>query len=345
MLAPPMTDSDEAHGANEFTVESCEHAQRPPKRVCDVCKSGTHAFTACSNACLQTHLQAAHPTASLEAPVRARHAQTARNLRSARDWELFTPHRERVMAVIPTGPPGGSLCVLGAGKCDDLDLPGLAERFSVIHLVDLDDEALARARDRQPARVRDAIVPHGGVDLSGLLPRLDEWAEAFPDDRTLHQVVFSAAHAVVDGLGGPFDVTVSTCVLSQLLLPFQDTWAASEETWNKLVAATTAVHVGVLTHATAPRGAACLVFDVLSSDRAPGLTTLRDYPPERLQAAVEAGAQSGAIALHPDPGALLAQISHSGVAAPEPGPRLTGPWIWNTGAALQLVYALSFRRP
>ena len=40
-----------------------------------------------------------------------------------------------------------------------------------------------------------------------------------------------------------------------------------------------------------------------------------------------------------------AQITGSGVAALEPGPRLTGPWLWDTSAALQLVYALAFRRP
>src|SRR5688572_31213165 len=73
------------------------------------------------------------------------------------------------MALIPQQPAGGSLCVLGAGKCDDLDLPRLADRFAAIHLVDIDGEAMERARDRQPARVRDAIVLHGDIDVSGLL--------------------------------------------------------------------------------------------------------------------------------------------------------------------------------
>jgi hypothetical protein len=250
-----------------------------------------------------------------------------------------------VMALIPTEPAGGTLCVLGAGRCDDLDLPRLAHTFAAVHLVDLDGEAMERARDRQPVGVRDVIVLHGGVDLSGLLARLDEWGDAFPDDHALHEAVFGAVHAVVDTLGGPFDVTASTCVLSQLLVPFQNTWAASDDTWGRLVAATTAVHVGVLAHNTRARGTVCLVFDVLSSENAPGLTALRDRPAEELQAAVNAGARSGAMALHPDPDSLLAQISSSGVAALEPDPRLTGPWLWDTGTALQLVYALSFRRP
>jgi hypothetical protein len=339
-----MADRDSVHGNDDLTVESCDH--EPPRRVCEVCKTAGYAFLACSSRCLRAHQQVAHdPALPADTATRATRAQTERNRRSADVRDLYAPHRERLMALIPTEPAGGKLCVLGAGNCDDLDLPRLADTFAVIQLVDVDGEAMERARDRQPARVRDAIVLRGGVDLSGLLARLDEWGDAFPDDRTLHQVVFSSAHAVVGALGGPFDVTVSTCVLSQLLLPFQNAWAASEETWGKMVAATMASHLGILAHNTAPGGAVCLVFDVLSSDNAPGLLALRDRPAGELQTAVDAASQSGAMVLQPDPGALLAQISTSGVAAAQPDPRLTGPWLWDTGAALQLVYALGFRRP
>jgi hypothetical protein len=339
-----MTDREIAHGDEDFRVESCGH-ERPPRRVCDVCKTSRYAFMACSHRCLQAHQEGAHGPDLPDPATRARRAQAERNRDPTDVWDLYAPHRDRLMALIPAGPAGRSLCVLGAGKCNDLDLPYLADRFAAIHLVDLDGEAMERARDRQPERVREAIVLHGGVDLSGLLARIDEWGDAFPDDRTLHHAVFSAAHAVVQALGAPFDVTFSTCVLSQLLVPFQNAWTASEETWGKLVAATSAVHVGLLAMATAPRGVATLVFDVLSSDNAPELKALRDRPDEELQAAVDAGSQSGAMMLQPEPGEMLAQIRHSGVAALEPAPRLTGPWLWDTGAALQLVYALGFHRP
>jgi hypothetical protein len=339
-----MTDREVAHDNEGVAFETCEH-RRPPRRVCDVCKTVRYAFMACSSRCLRAHLEAAHPAVPADTAARARRAQADRTRRSVDCWDLYAPHRERVMALVPPQPAGGTLCVLGAGKCDDIDLPRLAERFSKIHLVDLDGEAMERARDRQPERVRDAIVLHGDVDLSGLLGHLDDWGDEFPDDRTLHQTVFSAAHAVVDALGGPFDVMFSTCVLSQLIVPFQNAWTLSQETWSKLFAATTAVHVGVLAHATAPSGAACLVFDVLSSDDAPELTSLRDRPTEVLQAAVDAGTRSGAMALVPDPQDMLAQIGSSGIAVRDPAPRLTGPWLWDTSSALQLVYALSFQRP
>lgn len=340
-----MTDRNMAHAGGDVAFDSCDH-ELPPRRVCDVCKTSRYAFMACSNACLRAHQLAAHdPALPADTATRLARAQMARNRSSADVWDLYAPHRERVMALIPEEPAGGRLCVLGAGKCDDLDLPRLTSRFDSLHLVDLDGEAMERARDRQPARVRDAIVLHGGVDLSGLLARLDEWGDSFPDDRSLHHAVFAGAHAVVASLGGPFAVTLSTCVLSQLLLPFQNAWVTSQETWDKLAAATAAAHLGIISHSTAAGGAAVLVFDVLSSDDAPELKAWRDHPAEALELALDDACESGALVLQPDPMAMLAQVSQSGIAAPQPEPHLTDPWLWDTGSALQLVFALSFRRP
>lgn len=339
-----MNQGEIVRSEQPFAIRTCGHSA-PPRRVCDVCKTARYAFTACSNECLRIHQEVAHdPILPADTATRARRAQAERNRHAPDVWSLFAAHRERLMTLIPQETARGTLCVLGAGKCDDLDLPRLARRFAEIHLVDIDGEAMQRARDRQPRAVRDAIVLHGAVDLSGLLERLDEWGEAFPNDDALHEAVYSASLRVAAAIGGPFEVTLSTCVLSQLMVPFQTAWAASQSTWSKLEAAITAVHVGVLARITAARGAASLVIDVLSSNEVPGLTALRGRSTEELQASVEASAKSGALALHPDPAALLLQIANSGVAAPDPRPSLTSPWLWDTGAALHLVYALNFRR-
>ncbi|HEX6277047.1 MAG TPA: hypothetical protein VFZ53_28595 [Polyangiaceae bacterium] len=338
-----MPDPEIARSDGDFVFETCGHSL-PPRRVCDVCKTSSRGFVACSNRCLRAHQEVAHdPALPADTATRMRRALADRHRESADLSELYARHRERVMALIPAEPAGGTLCVFGAGKCDDLDLPRLAHRFAKIHLVDLDGEAIERARDRQPSAVRDAIVLHGGVDLSGLLARLDEWGDAFPDDDALHEAVFGAPAAVVDPLGGPFDVTVSTCVLSQLVLPFQKAWAASDTTWEKLGAATMAVHVGSLARSTAQHGAVSLVFDVLSCDVASELAAFRERPSEELETCVEAQARSGAVVLEPDPFTLLALIGNSGLAAP-PGPQPTGPWLWDIGPTLQLVYAIGFRR-
>ena len=328
----------------QITLGTCGH-DGPPRRVCDACKAARYAFTACSHECLRKHQRAVHdPAMPADTATRARRAQVERNRRSADVWDLFASHRARLMALIPPDTAGGTLCVLGAGRCDDLDLPFLAGHFATIHLVDIDREAMERARDRQPPAVRNALVLHGGLDVSGLLERLDEWGDNFPDDHDLLQAVFSAAHAVAGALGGPFDVTLSTCILSQLVIPFRGAWAAPEATWSKLNAAVTAIHVALLARTTAARGAALLAFDVLCSEEAPELAALRGHPTEELRATVNAWAQAGVAVLEPDPFTLLAQVSQLGIAAPEPGPRLTEPWLWDTGTALHLVYALSFRK-
>src|SRR3954464_1170659 len=189
-----------------------------PRRVCDVCHSPRHAFVACSGKCLERHLRAVHGEAPLDAEVRARASQSSMSLKSPGTWDAYAHHRRMVMSHVPRR--GGAICIFGAGNCADIDLEQLGAAFQSIHLVDIDGDALERARARQLRPVRDIIVPHGGIDLSGFLDRLDTWGERSPEDVELAQTAVSAAHRIVASLGGPFDFTLSTCVLSQLITPF-----------------------------------------------------------------------------------------------------------------------------
>ena len=50
----------------------------------------------------------------------------------------------------------------GAGNCADIDLEQLGAAFQSIHLVDIDGDALERARARQPQPVRDIVGPPRG---------------------------------------------------------------------------------------------------------------------------------------------------------------------------------------
>src|SRR6185295_19591792 len=77
--------------------------------------------------------------------------QTDFNASSAAAWESYTSQRQR-MTELFTGAghsPAGRLCVLGAGNCNDLDLPALLGAYREVHLVDLDEEALNRGVARQ----------------------------------------------------------------------------------------------------------------------------------------------------------------------------------------------------
>src|SRR5262245_39426462 len=81
-------------------------------------------------------------------------------------WELFAGHRARLTALVLEH-ASRRVAIVGAGNCNDLDLEALAVRSKEIHLIDIDAEAVQRARSRQPAAVAGALCLHAPVDLSG----------------------------------------------------------------------------------------------------------------------------------------------------------------------------------
>jgi hypothetical protein len=267
---------------------------------------------ACSKACLDTH-QLAHG-ALTPAAERAKLLLGRMNALYPDSSEAFAAHRQRLMELVGDGAAEQRLLVLGVGNASDLDLPLLTERFGQVHLVDLDGAALERAKARQPEAVQSRLVLHADVDLSGLLEQLDDWGDAFPAPQQLGASAVAAARGLVAELGS-FDVVLSTCVLSQLGLPFRRNWVAPASTWANLSAALHAVHLATLAGCTAGRG--ILAFDVQEQDGA----------------------------LSPDPEHVLAQLRSPGLAALVASPRLSEPWKWQLGSSPQTVYAIEFARP
>jgi len=325
----------------ELELEQCG-CSRDPRRVCDLCRTPQHAFLACSLSCLRVHQQAAHGPVPAETARRVHQAQSEMNRRApdAADW--YSAHRRRLMDELPRA--SGDLCVFGAGNCADIDLEYLANRFREIHLVDLDRGAIERSRDRQPKALRERIQLHDDRDLSGILQHLDDWAERFPSDAELEQTSLRAAHALLQSIGRPFEVTLSTCVLSQLVLPFQETWVMKEEEWDKLSACTTAVHLATLFGATRQGGSCFMAFDVVSSDHLPGLLAYPERSGAELQRFVEEQVASEQVYLNPAPTELLAHLTGSGLGAALANVRITLPWLWDIKSAQQLVYGLGFQR-
>jgi hypothetical protein len=321
-------------------VRTCGHA-RDPRRVCEACLDAGRPFFACSLECLEEHAREAHADASHGPAERAAEYQARVNRNFAKNREWYAGHRARLTALVAGAGRGGDLCVLGAGNGSDLDLPALGARFAALHLVDLDGEALERCRAGTPPELRERLVLHAGVDLSGFTDRLDEWGETFPAEAELGRAAQPAIHGVLRRLGRAFDVVVSTCALSQLAVPYHRAWILPAPAWASLHAAITAVHLATIAGATAPGGTGILVFDVLSSKNASELRALEGAGPEPLAAFVEEHARRGG-RLDPDPRGLLARLGTLGRLVAEP--RLTEPWLWNIGAETQLVYGLAFKR-
>ncbi len=297
---------------------------------------------ACSARCLAGHQGAVHPQAAQRsAASRARAFVGGINGRFPDNWERYAPHRHQLMQLVEGVGTGGRLAVLGAGNASDLELGWLVERFDEVHLVDIDGQALERARARHAISRPERLVLRPVVDLSGVLGHLDDWGDAFPEPAVLGRVAVEAAAQLVRELGS-FDVTLSTCVLSQLLLPFRRTWVASRTTWGHLTSAVTSVHLATLAGMTTR--ASVLACDVQTSERVPELDRFRGASSSELGKFVAAAASTGSIALHPDPRSLVAWLGAPGLAPLVRAPRLTDPWLWDLGEVRQLVYGLIFQR-
>src|ERR1041384_7568545 len=121
-------------------------------------------------------------------------------------FHSYREHREQTTRIaLESAPPGGeaTLCVLGAGNCLDLELPRLTQRFSAVHLVDVDRGALDTALAKQPAEVRARLVLHAPVDLSGLLEKLERWKRLETTEAELLEHHRRTAQRLVGEIGSP----------------------------------------------------------------------------------------------------------------------------------------------
>src|SRR5438552_2746740 len=143
--------------------------------------------------------------------VDVEHWQRALNQQTAGSYASFAGHRQRVMSLLGGRARGLSLCVLGAGNCNDVDLAALLPRFREVVLVDIDAESVTLAREQQPAEVRGVLKVRAPLDFSGL----DQILKA--SDQTL-PISWDVAGGLARSIDStPFDIVCSICVLSQLI--------------------------------------------------------------------------------------------------------------------------------
>jgi hypothetical protein len=255
----------------------------------------------------------------------------AKGNRSAKDdWALYGAHRARLTAAIAAaaGDDGGTLCLLGAGNCNDVELPVLGERFAELHLVDIDTAAITRARERQAPELRRRVTLHGGVDLTGLLTRIDRWKSKPPDPAAYEQAIAPAVEEITRGLpAGRADVVVSCCLMSQLGWSLEIALGEGHPAGADLRLTMMAVHLRTLAALCRPGGMVLLVCDIVSSelyplDELPPDTDLRKLADELIppQQVVYAGANPVLVSrtLRRDP--VLKEAFEA--------PTVLDPWLW-----------------
>jgi hypothetical protein len=271
--------------------------------------------------------------------------QVTANVASRDKWALYQGHRDRVTQVLldRAAPGAGRLCVLGAGNCNDLDLPTLVAGFRAVHLVDLDAEALAQGVARQGLANHPAIVLHGDVDVTGRLDVLGAWSPASAIEAAdVAAFAEEPVRRVAAGLPGPFDRVASVCLLSQLMLSLVDTVGEHHPRFVGLVQAARAGHLRLLPHLVAPGGVAILITDVVSSVTFAPLDMIAD---EALPDVLARLAQQHNHFHGVNPLVLTAlsrqdPVLAAGVARTD----ILPPWRWNFGERTYAVWALRWHR-
>jgi hypothetical protein len=257
------------------------------------------------------------------------------------DWQLYAAHREEftraVLAVAPSTP--GRVCVLGAGKCNDLDLARLGQAFREVHLVDLLPASLASAVSREEAELRKRLVPHAPVDLALLSgKRVSKWQQKTPSSAELEAAADNSLQQVRQRLPGPFDVVVSACVLTQLGFALSQSFRDTHPLLGPLRLQTARLHLRTLLELTARSGTALFVSDLASSTHYP----LDALPADaRLSEVLDDVLAKRAFyhVAHPE---LISEL----LAAEAPERRITRlePWLWTgpqSRTYLVYGYALS----
>jgi hypothetical protein len=273
--------------------------------------------------------------------------QLAANLSSSQARAHFAEHRRRLTELCARGAPLGSeltLCVLGAGNANDLELEALAARYRAIHLVDIDPEALERAFARENSATRERLTRHAPVDLSGTLDRLERWAalQVTPDELARHGE--ETAARLLSRLGGPFDVVVSACVLTQLQLGLLTALGDRHALFDAARYTLTSTHLAVLSRLTAPGGRALFVTDLTSDDLAPDVGRAGEAELPELLTRLVAEGRVIRVAV---PDSIREIVAESPTLSRElalsPGLEV---WRWQNGATRKfLVYALEARKP
>lgn len=261
------------------------------------------------------------------------------------NWELAGAHRARVTELLAGGRtvPAARLCVLGAGNCNDLDLPRLLNAFSEIHLVDLDPEALIEGVKRQGMTGPGRLHLHAAIDVTGVAGLMALWSpENPPTDRELGFCIEHAAEAPAPELAGPFDVVGSTCLLTQLIHAAIGAVGETHPRLLDLIMAIRQRHLLLMAELLAAGGTGVLVSDIVSTDTAPALADAAETQLPELVARLinERNFFTGA-----NP-AVLHRLF---VTDPRIQPlvtdvQLSRPWLWRLGSRSYAVCSLTVRR-
>ena len=277
--------------------------------------------------------------------------QSELNQQSISSWDYFESHRAKVAAIAIAAAEeltiDGNLptCgILGAGNGNDLDLAALAKRFSSIHLFDIDENALGRIKDRyqdQP-EVLSRLVFEDPVDVSSVFQQLDQ-CRSPTGDCDHRQLIESANKVSLEGTSlheRTFDVVVSVCLLSQLILAVVNTFADDDKAQTPILLAVRDGHLNLLVRLSKHPGRTILITDFVSSDTLPQLPQADDD--EKLLAAARIAIDDRNFFTGTNPWAITAKLGPQLKPADQDSLEVSPPWRWQFGKRFYAVTAITF---
>lgn len=137
-------------------------------------------------------------------------------------WNRWKQHRENIGTALERCGEAEKVVILGAGRCEDLDLKHILKSFGHITLVDYDFESMKKALDRQMISEGEAerITLVGELEFTGLYD--EEFLSYDGDDiEYFDEMVMKSGSSMPDILGREkYDLVISGAVHSQLIMPY-----------------------------------------------------------------------------------------------------------------------------
>ncbi len=272
------------------------------------------------------------------------HLQSKRNADSRDGWECFASHRAHVTRLLlnPTDAADSSLCVLGAGNCNDIDLQQLAAAYSQIDLVDIDGDAIVNGVARQGVAANEAIHCHS-IDVTGVANLLSAWEPSSPASAgEVVACIQTAKQSRLEFDNRQFTTVASVCLLSQLLESVMLSVEQSHPQFLELLTCVRREHLRLALDLVQPGGSFVLVTDIVSSVTLPQLDSMpMSELPRLVREAIEqrnffTGMNPAVITniLQTDPD-ISSQLSDLCI---------TNPWLWDLGPRRYAVCGFTARR-
>lgn len=260
-------------------------------------------------------------------------------------FEHYLPQRQRVTALATAAirPLGrtettettGTLAIPGAGNCNDLDLPVLAETFERVDLIDLDAEAMQQGLRRAfPAGPPDNVRAIGPVDLTGLGKRPRNAPPV--QEKSLKFVTKLEKHRPSEIEDGQYDRVISSSMVGTLIGNLAAVMTGKHKLFAKSAFAIRDAHLHQLVDMLRPGGLGIITLELVSSDIIPDLAK---WNHRQLLPAFDQIVRQGPCF----PGAHPEQIGHV-LAETRQITVINGlsPWRLALGPRVYLMYGLTF---